>query len=397
MQEQLAKLKSLLSEAIRIIDEQSCVATARPIDLSESLCNPKDGFWGIVVANSKMKSIKFFENGHLNHPSGSELWRLDGNQLTLKWPNNKAPGGFWVDKLTADAAGTLFQGSNQNGVPVKIIFRRSRQLQDESEAIDEMEMNELKSLLHSEAWPQATFAFQVTDENSDSDKQDRAEGIANVLLPPMRGKKFLDFGCGEGHLVRFVSEDAAASVGYDIKAAGNLSWESEGEGFLLTTDLDKVASGGPYDVVLLYDVVDHVEEDISSVIARAGSFLSDEGVMIIRCHPWSSRHGGHLYREMNKAFVHLVLTSREMESIGLCPPSSQRIIMPLEVYEHAISSSGLKKQRGPESDLQEVEPFFWSNHLVKTRIFRSFGMDLSLAEMPKEQMAICFVDYWLKK
>lgn len=397
MQDELARIRELLSDAIRIIDEQVYASSVKPSDIFEELCDPKGGFWSLILANSKLVPIRFFRNGHLNSPSGCELWRLDGRQLTLKWPNDKAPGGFWVDKMTASPDGRFFEGKNQNGMSVKLFFRSSRQVEEESSPIDQMEIDELKSLLDSETWPQATFAFQVTDENSESDKQDRAEGIANVLLPPMKGKRFLDFGCGEGHLVRFVSDETLVSVGYDISAAGDLSWESEGEGFLLTTDLKKVESKGPYDVILLYDVVDHVDGDISSVIKAAGSFLADEGVMILRCHPWSSRHGGHLYRKMNKAFVHLVLTPEEMGLLGLDPPPSQKIIMPLEVYDEAIRSSGLKKQKGPESDVQDVEPFFWTNHLVRTRIFRSFGLNLSSSEMPKSQLSICFVDYWLGK
>lgn len=398
MKDQLDQIKSLLSEAIRLIDERSSIPVVHQgADLSEALLSPDGGVWTIAVANSKSSPIKFFKFGHINSPQGSSLWRLEGRELTLKWPDSKAPQGFWVDKLTATADGKRFEGRNQNGVLVKVCFRPTRQPASASKGLDKMEFEELKSLLNSNSWPQATFSFQVTDENSESDKRERAEGIANVILPPMKGKRFLDFGCGEGHLVAFLSDESSVSVGYDLSKVGLLPWDSESDGFLLTSDLEKVSSEGPYDVVLLYDVLDHVEGDMSSVIKTAGSFLADDGVMIIRFHPWCARHGGHLYRNINKAFAHLILTDDEIAALGLELQKFQRIVAPLDLYRDAIYASGLKIQKGPESDIQEVESFFWTNYLVKSRIFRTFGLDLSVDKDVRPPISLCFVDYRLTK
>ena len=401
MDERLKQIKALLLEATRLIDEQNSVSaqiTEEDLpDLKSLLCDSENIFWALQVDNSKLISVTFFRDGHLNNPRGRDIWSLAGRELTLKWPNINAPGGFWIDKLVASSDGLSFKGTNQRDLPIRLFSRLVRQPVDDSRPVDPTALGDLKSLLNSEDWPRATFSFQVTDENSELDKQDRAEGIANIILPSMKDKKFLDFGCGEGHLVRFVADEASVSVGYDISKPGTLPWESEFEGYLLTADLGKVAAKGPYDIVLLYDVLDHAEGEISEVLKKASEFLAADGLIIVRCHPWASRHGGHTYRSINKAFCHLVLTKNEMEELGESLPHSQRVLFALEAYERAIVAAGLKNHKKPEVDRQEVEPFFRHCQIVRSRLFGAFGMVDLGQDLPEDQMSICFVDYWLKK
>ena len=190
----------------------------------------------------------------------------------------------------------------------------------------------MKSLLHSDDWPEAVFSLQIADETSESDKAERAEGIADILLPPFSGKKFLDFGCSEGHVAKYVSGEASLSVGYDIVRAetSKLSWENKKEKLLLTTDFEKVVSEGPYDIVMIYDVLDHSSADPSEILAKAKSVLAEDGKIYLRCHPWTGRHGGHAYRKINKAFVHLVLGEDELEEMGVNLEQNRKILFPIK-------------------------------------------------------------------
>lgn len=256
------------------------------------------------------------------------------------------------------------------------------------------------SLLESPQWPDAVFAVQITDENSESDKQDRAEGIADILLPPLKGKKFLDFGCGEGHVARYVSKEAAVSVGYDPTRSpkSQLPWEHPEGGFLLTTDIHKVRELGPYDTILVYDVIDHtVGENPADMLRMAAEMMSEEGRMFVRCHPWCGRHGGHLYRKINKAFAHLVLTEEELRHLGIEIEYNAKVLKPLQFYSDAIKASGLKQDSEPEIDSQEVEDFFRDTPVVRDRILRNWGASTWGSDPPSFQMAQCFVDYVLKK
>lgn len=261
----------------------------------------------------------------------------------------------------------------------------------------EENFEDLKILLDSEDWPEAVFSLQIADENSEGDKDERASGIADILLPPLKGKKFLDFGCGEGHVAKYVSSEASVSVGYDIERSERslLMWEDATAGFLLTVDIEKVKSYGPYDAILIYDVLDHAK-DPTGVLSTAKSLLSDDGTIYLRCHPWCGRHGGHIYRALNKAFAHLVFSEDELKKLGLSAEYTRTIIFPLSSYDSIIKSAGFEAHE-PEIERQEVEPFFYDNELVRSRILNRFDISEWTAEKPVFQMSQCFLDYKLKK
>lgn len=264
----------------------------------------------------------------------------------------------------------------------------------------ENEFETLKRLLSSDDWPQAIFDVQIADENSEKDKDERAEGIIDIILPPLEGKKFLDFGCGEGHVANCASKFAITSVGYDIvrNKKSRFSWEENTSNLLLTNDFESVKIVGPYDVILIYDVMDHSQDsNPRKILSMAASVLADGGKIYMRTHPWTSRHGGHAYRKINKAFVHLVFTEEELKSIGVDLEHNLKILSPLATYDSWLEGSGLKKFEDPEIDQQDVEPFFSQNPIVRKRILQTFGKDEWTNECPVWQMSQCFWDYVLEK
>lgn len=256
----------------------------------------------------------------------------------------------------------------------------------------------LKKLLESDLWPEAVFGFQIADENSEKDKEERAEGISDILLPPQSGKRFLDFGCGEGHIANYVSKSAKISVGYDIvkNNKSRFAWEENDEKFLLTTDFKKVEEKGPYDTILIYDVLDHVQNFTpQEALAMTKSVLAKGGKIYLRTHPWTSRHGGHVYKKINKAFVHLVFTEEELKSMGVDLDFNLKVMSPQSKYGSWIEESGLKKSVEPEPDLQDIESFFKDNTIVKKRILNAFGVN-EWGSKPEWQMKQCFWDYVLE-
>jgi 2-polyprenyl-3-methyl-5-hydroxy-6-metoxy-1,4-benzoquinol methylase len=272
--------------------------------------------------------------------------------------------------------------------------------QNPKTGLNEEEFGVLKGLLESDQWPEAVFSAQIADENSEQDKEERAQGIADIILPPMEGKSFLDFGCGEGHVAKYLSKEARVSVGYDIEKSqrSKLPWNHKDGNFLLTSDFEKVVAEGPFDVILLYDVVDHVKDMTpSEMLLKAASVLAPEGRIFMRCHPWCGRHGGHLYRSTNKAFVHLVFKSDELEALGIRPESNLGVVKPLKTYGDIIKDAELINDSEPEIDNQEVEDFFRDTPVVRDRILKAWGVDKWEHDPPSFQMSQCFVDYVLKK
>jgi 2-polyprenyl-3-methyl-5-hydroxy-6-metoxy-1,4-benzoquinol methylase len=257
------------------------------------------------------------------------------------------------------------------------------------------ELSVLKNLLNSEDWPESVFDFQIADRNSEDEKMDRAEGIVDIVFDEkLTNKKFLDFGCGEGHVVKYLSKDTAISVGYEIEKPSNCNfeWEVENE-YLLTTDFQKVKEKGPYDVILIYDVLDHAEDSVKA-LTDAKSLLGDGGKIYLRCHPWCGRHGGHCYRKVNKAFVHLIFTEKELDEMGFTPEEkTNKVLFPLGNYSEMIEESGLIKVQEENVERQSVENFFSDNPIIVNRLKKLFKLD----GFPNFQMEQCFLDYVLMK
>jgi 2-polyprenyl-3-methyl-5-hydroxy-6-metoxy-1,4-benzoquinol methylase len=267
-----------------------------------------------------------------------------------------------------------------------------------TETKTESQFEKLKNLLESEEWPEAVLDFQIVDENSDEEKMDRAEGVVDILVEEnLENKKFLDFGCGEGHMAKYASKDAAVSVGYDINKSdkSKFNWENLEEKLLLTTSFEKVQEQGPYDIIMIYDVLDHADEPVE-ILEKAKSILSDNGKIYLRTHPWCGRHGGHLYRKKNKAFVHVVFSDEELKQMDLVfEERNNKVKFPIAEYDKIIKSSGLVVA-SKDTENQEVEDFFEKNQLVSQRLKEAIRVDGGKT-FPKFQMSQCFHDYALKR
>src|SRR5262245_19831570 len=67
--------------------------------------------------NGKSATIRLYSNGKINAPDSKNSWVQQGNTLTLRWPDPKAPGGTWQDTCKISADGKTFTGRNQLGNP----------------------------------------------------------------------------------------------------------------------------------------------------------------------------------------------------------------------------------------------------------------------------------------
>lgn len=248
-------------------------------------------------------------------------------------------------------------------------------------------MNDILELLKSSEWPVAVNPSLICHEDSDQEKYDRANGIIGLILDQaVRGKKFLDFGCGEGHVCQTVARQGASiAIGYDITSKG---WEDKKE-CTLTTVFDKVVEQGPYDIVLMYDVIDHiVDKDPSLVLGKIKTVLAPNGKIYMRCHPWISRHGGHYYQSYNKAFVHAILSDEEFKQLGYTSNvETRRVIAPIRTYDSWVAAAKLRTI-SRFVDRQAVEPFF-ERPSIRERLPQIDG------KFPKFQMEQSFHDYVL--
>ncbi len=259
---------------------------------------------------------------------------------------------------------------------------------------DYSDFESLKKALESNKWPEAVNPNLICQHAEESDKLERGKGIIDLMVEEdLSNLKFLDFGCGEGQCSLASTEHSTAiSVGYDVKKFD--TWDRYlHDKLLFTTDFDKVIEEGPYDVIIIFDVLDHAKvEDPTAILKKAKSVLAPEGAIYMRCHPFISRHGTHLYHELNKAFAHLVFTPSELEMLVPEPKwteDSIGVTFPIKTYGEFITNAGLNILSRREVT-ERVESFFKIPKIAE-RIMRN----TSMPSFPEFQMGIQFIDYKL--
>ncbi|MEC7566868.1 MAG: arabinan endo-1,5-alpha-L-arabinosidase [Planctomycetota bacterium] len=77
------------------------------------------GSWKHVVNDQDHYNIFFEVSGQLSGVAGDAFWKLNANQLTLRWLDPNAPGGAWIDEVTLSADGKSYSGKNQNGTTIR--------------------------------------------------------------------------------------------------------------------------------------------------------------------------------------------------------------------------------------------------------------------------------------
>lgn len=245
-------------------------------------------------------------------------------------------------------------------------------------------LDAIRDVLKTKLWPEAVPASMIVRD--DQGKKIRAMSvISSFIREPIVGKKFLDFGCEEGHCVVEATKQGAQALGYDI--ARQVDWPSN-----CTDKLADVDAAGPYNVILAYDVLDHITDPMVrfDMLKRMRKWLAPGGTIYVRCHPYTARHGTHLYYRLNKAYAHLFLPADEQDG-GL---PTDPIVAPIANYTKWFEDSGLiiAKQTFTR---QDMEPFFSG---FRTILFKRLEGNVYVKDLKtlNAVLGIQFADYELK-
>ena len=266
--------------------------------------------------------------------------------------------------------------------------------------IELTELEYLKNLLKSEKWPPAAESHQICNFSIETEKLQRAENILNLFgLHDLSGKRVLDFGCGEGHLLIKAKEKGAESCAcYDSSLCVFTNYDAindfNDKKTFFTSNWDKVKrdveTNGKYDIIILYDVFDHLSVSWDEALKN----ISDAscGLVYMRCHPFCSRHGGHFYNQLNKAFIQLIFDCNELASLGLTAEVNYRAILdPISIYLVLLK----KYFTILEQDIikTEVDKIFIEDKIIQKRIMEFwYKNDMET----QNNMSISFVDFVLK-
>jgi 2-polyprenyl-3-methyl-5-hydroxy-6-metoxy-1,4-benzoquinol methylase len=209
-------------------------------------------------------------------------------------------------------------------------------------------------LMAIDCWPEAVPQFLVAKDASAEDQANRANAVLDMLLDRrVEGLTFLDFGCGDGWIAgEVLKRGVTESVGYDVKESS--IWPTI-KGPKFTSNFNDLQPGY-YDVIFLYDVLDHCEDPVF-LMSQIQNLIKPTGTVYVRCHPWTSKHATHLYKQgINKAYLHLFLTYEEIkELINQDPVFTRAEKKPLEAYHWWFNNFTIKKERSVK---EPVNGFF---------------------------------------
>jgi hypothetical protein len=121
------------------------------------------------------------------------------------------------------------------------------------------------------------------------------------------------------------------------------------------------------------------------LLDQVKSICSKKTKIFVRCHPWIGRHASHLYRQINKAWVHVFFTEEEIRSMGYNMDFVFKTYFPMATQNKWFNDAGFKVVSS-DTTKTVVEPFFKRSEL-KSRLPNEFK------EFPEWQMCQAFNDY----
>lgn len=253
------------------------------------------------------------------------------------------------------------------------------------------------NVINNPNWPQAVPQDLICDLNSEDDLIGRAGSLIDQMVDTnLKDKHFLDFGCGDGYVAYEATQrEVATSTGYDI--VKNDVWDkiNHKNGLLLTDDLKEI-SEKEYDVIFIHDVLDHADKPLE-LLSNVRKILSKDGVVYLRCHPWSSRTGLHLHRTLNKAYIHLAVQEEVLRKTGHSFMKTKKILRPVVTYREWFTKMKFTIKR--ENVLTEPRENFFREDKIRNLLHKHWGSlskELSPDDIDKI-LEINFVDYTLKK
>jgi SAM-dependent methyltransferase len=180
--------------------------------------------------------------------------------------------------------------------------------------------------------------------------------VARSCLAGRPGARLLDLGCGDGEVLVELS-NVSPAIGLDPRINDLSLAQRRGAKQLVNADGDRPPFARTFDLVGLFDVVEHVEDD-TGLLRRACELVVPGGYVLLTVPAdpklWGKydRYAGH-YRRYSRPAVEDLLRRAGLETIRILPLF--RILWPLARIQSLLQ--GNREVEDPASEYR-VAPFF---------------------------------------
>jgi 2-polyprenyl-3-methyl-5-hydroxy-6-metoxy-1,4-benzoquinol methylase len=134
--------------------------------------------------------------------------------------------------------------------------------------------------------------YQAAAENTYFDRTNRRKVAEMELdfictISPAFGR-LLDIGAGDGTFISAAADIGWQSIGLDPARNTKFTYNQRGQGTaVLVQELDSLARAQSFDVITMWDVIEHVERPLE-ILEFASGLLSDKGVLVLETGNYQS-------------------------------------------------------------------------------------------------------------
>jgi len=173
-------------------------------------------------------------------------------------------------------------------------------------------------------------------------------GLAQKLLERLGDRdevRILDYGCGYGSIVRALQSPAISCVGYEYSEA--VAGAGRAAGLDIVTDRNALAERGPFDGIILSDVLEHLEEPLAT-LAECAALLRPGGWLCVSVPDFSDARAAMIIDQLRRGLE----VTRELnpwEHLNYFSPSTLSAMLTRAGYRvdpHATATFGLRAEAG---------------------------------------------------